>query len=232
MRLRFIILLFITVLSFQTGFAQRHALNMPDHEDKPYYFGITFGLNFSQYRIQYSQSFAQTDTFKTLQPLWSPGFNLGLMGTLRLNKYFDLRFVPSIAFAEKRLQFNAPLKDSMEIRSIEAVYMHMPLQFKFKSDRIYNFRFYVIAGGKLDYDMAANARSRRGDEFLKVTPVDFGFEFGLGFEFFNSNFIFSPEIKVSQGLGNALFSDHSLPLTNAIEQLHTRMIVISFHLEG
>jgi hypothetical protein len=110
--------------------------------------------------------------------------------------------------------------------------MHLPLQLKFKSDRINNFRFYAIVGTKFDYDLAANARSRRTDEFLKVSPVDFGYEIGVGFEFFNPNFIFSPEIKLSQGLTNQLFIDRNLPLTNALEKLLTRMIVISIHLEG
>jgi hypothetical protein len=110
--------------------------------------------------------------------------------------------------------------------------MHLPLQLKFKSDRINNFRFYALVGGKLDYDLASNARSRRTDEFLKVNPVDYGYEVGVGFEFFNDSFIFSPEIKLSQGLTNQLYVDRSLPLTNAIQSLLSRMIVISIHLEG
>ena len=232
MRLRIIIILFFLFTLPVAVSAQRHALNMIDHDEKQYYFGITFGINMSEYRIQYSNAFAQTDTFKKVQPKWSPGFHVGLRGNLRLNKYFDLRFVPSLSFAEKRLEFNTPGGDSVQIRSLESVYMHMPLQLKFKSDRIYNFRFYALGGVKLDYDMASNARSRRGDEFLKVTPTDYGYEIGVGFEFFNYNFIFSPEIKLSEGLGNQLYRDKSLPLTNAIDQLRTRMIVISIHLEG
>jgi hypothetical protein len=87
------------------GWAQRPLLNMPDHDDKLYYFGITFGANYSVYKINYTSSFAQTDSFKRIQPLWSPGFNLGLMGNLRLSRFVDFRFVPSLAFCEKRLNF-------------------------------------------------------------------------------------------------------------------------------
>lgn len=213
--------------------AQRPLLNMPDHDEKPYYFGITFGLNFSVYQISYTQSFANTDTFKRIQPHWQPGFNLGLVGNLKLSNFIDLRFVPSLAFAEKTLNYEYGIPaDSTVSKNIEAIYMHLPLQLKFKSDRIKNFRFYALAGGKFDYDMAANARSHRPDEFLKVSPVDFGAEVGVGFEFFNPNFIFSPEIKISQGLTNQLFPDHGLQLTNAIQSLYTRMVVISIHLEG
>ena len=213
--------------------AQRPLLNMSDHDDKPYYFGITFGLNYSVYNIAYTQSFATTDTFKKIQPHWQPGFNLGLIGNLKLNRFFDLRFVPSLSFSEKNIvyEYGYPT-DSLLNRHIESIYMHLPVQIKIKSDRIGNFRFYALVGGKFDYDLAANARSRRSDEFLKVSPIDFGAELGVGFEFFNPNFIFSPEIKLSQGLTNQLYPDHGLPLTNAIQSLLTRMIVISIHLEG
>lgn len=234
-RLRFIILLTLCLLQMQPLMAQRKILNMPEHDDKAYYFGITFGLNFSTYRIKYTQSFTEHDTFKAVNTRTMPGFNLGLMGNLRLNRFVDLRFVPSLAFAEKSIQMQTTLGvngDSSSDRSIESIYMQLPLQLKFKSDRINNFRFYALGGLKFDIDLAANARSRRADEFLKVKPMDFGYELGVGFEFYNPNFIFSPEIKLSQGLMNQQFKDPKLPLSNAIDHLSTRMVVISIHLEG
>src|SRR5690606_11228491 len=139
--------------------------------------------------------------------------------------------VPSLSFLEKNIVTTFS-NDSTVAQSIEAINVHLPLQLKFKSDRIRNFRFYGMVGGKFDYDLSANARSRRKDEWLKVTPIDLGYELGVGFEFYYPNFIFSPEIKLSQGLSNQLFHDSSIPLTNAIQSLNTRMIVISIHLEG
>jgi hypothetical protein len=228
-----LLVFFLLMLISVKSSAQRPMLNMPDHDDKLYYFGITFGSNFSVHKINYTSSFANTDTFKRIQPLWAPGFNLGLMGNLRLSRFVDFRFVPCLAFAEKRLRFEyGPPIDSVSERSTESIYMHLPFQFKFKSDRIKNFRFYCLVGGKFDYDLAANARSKRPDEFIKIQPIDYGLEFGVGFEFFNPNFIFSPEIKISQGLANQLYRDQGLQLTNAIDRLSTRMIVISIHLEG
>lgn len=215
-----------------TAGAQKRIQNMPEHDSKLYYFGLSFGLNFSQYRISYSQSFAATDTFKKIQPLWGPGFNLGLMANLRLNKWVDARFVPSLVFAEKRLDFNVPLTGQVQHKTVESIYMNLPLQLKFKSERLRNFRFYALVGGKFDYDLAANARSRKTDEFLKIKPVDVGAELGTGFEFYYPNFIFSPEIKVSQGFMNQIYVDPNLPLGNGIEKINTRMIVISIHLEG
>ncbi len=230
MRLPFFVFIIFTFLHIEAS-AQRRILNMPEHDNKAYYFGITFGANFSQYRIKYTSSFTETDTFLKIQPRFSPGFNLGLMANLKLSSFIDLRFIPSLSFAEKRVMMTFA-SDSVSDRSIESVYLHLPLQLKFKSDRIKNFRFYGMLGGKFDYDLAANSRSRRLDEWIKVKPLDLGYELGFGFEFYYPNFIFSPEIKLSQGLNNQLFRDGSIPLSNAIEQINTRMFVISIHLEG
>lgn len=227
-----ITLFLVSTTLYRPAQAQQTILNMPDHDQKSYYFGITFGLNFSEYRFRYTESYARTDTFKMIQSRRSPGFNLGLMANLRLSNFIDLRTVPSISFAEKKMGFSHPNTDSTTERSIESIYMHLPLQLKFKSERIGNFRFYGMLGGKFDFDMASNARSRRADEFLKVKPIDLGYEMGIGFEFYYPNFIFAPEIKLSQGLMNQLYKDHNLQLTNAIDQINTRMIVISIHLQG
>lgn len=232
MNLKRFLVVVLSSLSLSSAYAQLSVPNMEDHDGKRYYFGLTFGTNISEYRIKYTAAFANTDTFKRIQPGWGSGFNLGIMGNLRLNKFVDLRFIPSISFAEKKLSFNDPLTDNVEDKSIESIYVHLPLQLKFKSDRIHNFRFYGMAGGKFDYDMAANAGSRKKDEFLKFKPVDMGFELGFGLEFYYPNFIFSPEIKLSEGLMNQIYLDHNLPLTNAIDQIRTRSIVISIHLEG
>lgn len=235
MRLRYFILAILLWLQAAPVSAQRIIQNMPEHDDKAYYFGITFGLNFSSFRFRHTQSFTETDTFKTIHSTFGPGFNLGLMGNLRITRLIDLRFVPSLSFAEKPISIimrGSTGADSSIERSIESIYMHLPLQLKFKSDRINNFRFYAIGGGKVDIDLAANARSRRRDEFLKVRPMDLGYEIGVGFEFYYPNFIFSPEIKLSQGLLNAQYKDPKIPLSNAIDQINTRTIVISIHIEG
>lgn len=228
----FLITLFCISL-YNDANAQIHIVNMEDHDDKAYYFGLTFGFNQSRHRIKYSDAFANTDTFMSIQPGWGSGFNLGIMGNLRLTKFVDLRLIPSISFAEKRLKFNQPNNpNDIAEKAIESIYIHLPLQFKFKSDRIHNFRFYALAGGKFDYDMAANANSRKKDEFLKFKPMDLGYELGFGLEFYYPNFIFSPEIKLSEGLMNQIYLDRNLPLTNAIDQIRTRSIVFSIHLEG
>jgi len=213
------------------SFAQDEKMNNAEHDDKPYYFGITLGMNAAQYKVSQSNYFIDNDTIKDITPLWKPGFQLGIMGNLKLSNFIDIRLIPTFVLREKALQFTLR-EDSTQLSSFESILFSLPFEFKFKSDRQTNFRFYVCAGGKLDYDFNANTRSKRIDEIIKVKPIDFGYNLGLGFEFYFPNFIFAPEIKVSNGLGNILDRNSDEPTNKAIDRLTTRMLIISFHIEG
>lgn len=215
----------------QANYAQSKVMNMEEHDSKLYYFGLTFGANASAFKIRNTDFFSTSDTFKVVQPKWGPGFHIGLMGTLRVSKFVDLRFIPAVVFAEKGLQ-TTTRSGIIESKRIESIYGQLPLQLKFKSDRIHNFRFYGILGGRFDYDMASNARSRRTDELVRVKPIDISAEVGFGLEFFYPNFIFSPEIKIGQGLLNEHFPDNTIPLSNTIDRMNTRMITFSIQVQG
>jgi hypothetical protein len=213
------------------GFAQAEKMNNAEHDEKPYYFGITLGFNSAQYKVWQSKYMLENDTIKNITPLWKPGFQLGIMGNLKLSNFIDIRTMPSFVLREKALRFTQQ-NDSSFTNSFESILFSLPFEFKFKSDRQTNFRFYVCAGGKIDYDFNANTNSRREDEIIKVKPFDFGYNLGLGFEFYFPNFIFAPEIKVSNGLGNSLDRNSEEPTNKAIEKISTRMLIISFHIEG
>lgn len=225
---------FLTALlmcSLHVLWAQEEKMNNPEHDIKPYYFGISLGVNFSQYKLQHSEYFINNDTVMNVTPFWKPGFHLGITGNLRLSNFVDIRAIPSFVLREQAMRYTLR-QDSIINTSFESILFSLPLEFKFKSDRQTNFRFYVCAGGKIDYDFNANSRSKRPDELLKVKPFDYGYNLGLGFEFYYPNFIFSPEIKVSNGLGNSL-SDNSKEVTNkALNRLTTRMILFSIHIQG
>ncbi|MBK7764080.1 MAG: PorT family protein [Bacteroidetes bacterium] len=205
-------------------------MNNAEHDDKPYYFGITLGFNTAQYKVSQSKYFTDFDTIMDITPLWRPGFQLGILGNLRLSRFIDIRTIPSFMLREKALQFT--LKDTVLTNSFESILFSMPIELKFKSDRQTNFRFYVCAGSKLDFDFNANNKSRRENEIIRIKPFDFGYNLGLGFEFYFPNFIFSPEIKISNGLGNSLDRNSDEPTNKAIEKISTRMLIIGFHIEG
>ncbi len=235
--LRKIGLLFFSLFIFsQSAIAQGEKMNNRDHDFKKFYFGIMIGLNSSQYKMFHDEYFIQYDSIKEITPLWKPGFQLGIAGNLRLSNFIDVRTVPSFVLREKSVRYRFPIQgqaDSILTNNYESILFSWPFEFKFKSDRQENFRFYALAGGKIDYDFNSSVSKRRTDELLRVRPFDYGYNLGVGFEFYFPNFILAPEIKLSQGLRNILIKDDNDEQTaKAVERINTRMIMFSLFIQG
>ncbi len=223
----------------QTAAAQfsRVEMNQTDHDDKPYYFGITIGINLARFQTELHPRFLQYDSVFVAEPTNSGGLTLGLHATARLSNRFQLRFNPQLMFIERnifyKLKYPDPIEGTTEItKKVESVIVTFPFQLKFQSDRIGNFRVYTLAGFKADIDMASNARAKRAEDLVKIQKYDFGPEFGIGFNFFFPSFIFSPEIKISNGLRNIHGRDENLKFSNVFDKIQSRMIVFTIHLEG
>jgi hypothetical protein len=212
-------------------------LNMPDHDAKPYYFGITVGVNLARFQTDLHRHFLENDSILIAEPVNSGGLTLGLSATARLSDRFQARFNPQLMFIERgifyKLKYKDPITgDTAVTKKVESVIMSFPFQIKFQSDRIGNFRVYAMAGFKFDLDMASNARAKKAEELVKIQSSDFGPEFGIGFNFFFPSFIFSPEIKISNGLKNIHARDENLKFSSVFDRIQSRMIVFTIHLEG
>lgn len=233
--LKKIVLCSVLLLSI-SAFSQRN-LNLEEHDEKPYYFGISLGFNRSSFFAEQHASFYQQDSVLTAEPLHSTGFNLGLSGTLRLNKHFELRANPQLFFLDRPIQYNLRYPDKFENttqvqKKVESVIIQGPLQLRFLSDRIGNFRVYMMGGGKLELDLASNAQSRNAEDMVKIKRYDYGVEGGIGFKFYYPSFILSPEIKISNGFRNMHARDPKLNYSNVLDRVNSRMIVFTLHLEG
>lgn len=198
---------------------------------KPYHFGITLGYNISDFKVQHSDLFLNHDSVLVAESSTGPGFNLGIVSNLRIGKHWDLRFVPSLVFAEKRLEYEM-IQGMAADRTIESIFMEFPLLVKFKSDPVGDFRMYVLAGAKYTYDMASNAKARNAEDQVKIGRHDVSAEMGFGMEFYFPYFIFSPEVKISHGLYNVHSVDPGLQLSNVIGNLLSRALTFSIHFEG
>ena len=100
------------------------------------------------------------------------------------------------------------------------------------SDRIGNFRVYMMGGGKIDMDLASNAQARKADDMVKIQRMDYGIEAGVGFKFYYLSFILAPEIKISNGQGNLHTRSETLNYSRVLGDMRSRMIVFTIHLEG
>ena len=217
------------------SFAQSN-YNLPDYDSKSYYFGITLGMNKSRFQLDHHTQFLLNDTIQVVEPLNAMGIELGLSATARLTTRLDVRFNPQLIFTERNIFYKLKYPDPIDgieiIKKVESIIFSFPLQAKFNSDRIGNFRVYMLGGVKADIDLAANARARRAEYLVKLEKLDYGVELGMGFNFYFPSFIFSPEIKISNGLKNIHGRDENLKYSNVLDRIQSRMIMFSIHLEG
>ena len=90
----------------------------------------------------------------------------------------------------------------------------------------------MVAGVKYAFDVASDSRARQANELVKVSATDFTIEYGAGIQFFMPYFIFSPEFKISRGIGNVLIFDNDLEQSTVLEKLKSRAFTVSLHFEG
>ena len=207
--------------------------NFLEFQQKPYYFGITLGYNTSKFKIIHSRKFIQNDSIRIAQSDRGPGFNLGIVSNLKIGQHFDFRFLPTLSFTERNIDYFTPNNSKPPYsRKVESVLVELPFQARYKSVPYNDIRLFMILGIKYSFDVASNTRTRQANELVKISPTDFALEYGAGIQFFFPYFIFSPELKISNGLGNILiFNDH-VEESNVIEKVLTRALTISLHFEG
>lgn len=206
-----------------------------DFQQKPYYFGLTLGYNNSSFQILHSQEFIRNDSFAVADARPGPGFNVSIVTNLKIGEYFDFRFLPGFSFSERSISFTKANNGQSESRrTIESVFVQAPFQLRYKSAPYRDKRIFVIGGIKYTYDVASNARVRRDQaaNLIKISPHDYSVEVGAGVQFFFPFFIFSPEIKFSQGIGNILIYNGELEQSRVIEKILSRAFTISLHFEG
>ncbi len=207
--------------------------NFYDFDSKSHYFGITLGLNSSNFRPFRSRDFIYSDTIQVVESAKGPGFNLGIVTNLKIGNYFDFRFLPTLSFAERNLQYSKSSQLTPQSqRKVSSVLLEMPFHFRYKSAPYRDKRLFVIAGVKYTFDVASDSRARQAETLVKISPHDFAVEYGAGVQIFFPYFIFSPEFKVSQGIGNTLIFNPNLEESTVLEKILSRTFTISFHFEG
>lgn len=229
--------LVLLVSSFSCFGQLRDAVNLPDDDDKSYHIGIVVMGVSSRFQISQHPNFLKSDTVLGVYPENTGGIGIGGMHTFRIGRHLDGRIVfPQLLFANKVITYNLKYPESGEStvthKTIESILLGVPVQVKYKSDRINNFRVYMMAGAKYETDLSSKARAKNADDLVKLKANDFGIEAGIGFNFYMRYFILSPEIKVSNGISNVHSRDPNLKFSNVIDKIQSRQIVFSLIFEG
>lgn len=207
-----------------------------NHDDLVYYFGLTLGYNYSSLHISKSPLFINNDSIMSAEPGSSGGIAMGLMATARLSDHFQVRVNPQLIIGGSKyisytLKKAKPGEALNQTQVLPSTLVSFPVQLKMNSDRIGNFRTYLLAGLKYDTDLSSNSSARNADDIVKLKRNDLGFELGVGFNFYLPFVTISPEIKISNGLSNIHAVDPALKYSNTLDKILSRMIVFSLHFE-
>ncbi len=236
-----LVLLFILCAS--TVFPQRKIPNNRNYDRKPYHFGFSLGINEMDFTLNRKENFLSDFSEEGIRELISveaipeKGFNVGIVTNLRLNENSDLRFVPNLAFGDRRIAYL--YRDSAgvllsEEKKIESTYVEFPFLFKYKGIRLLNYRPYIIGGLKYTMDLASQAKKKDKDDnvkdLVKIKRDDIACEVGFGSDFYLTYFKFAVELKMSYGLSNILKQEPSL-YSNSIDRLHSKIFMITFLFE-
>ena len=198
--------------------------NLPYVDDKPLHFGYALGLNFMDFAV------VPADINKDVSvTAVAPGFSVGAISDLRLNRYFNLRFTPTLMLSQRTLNYK-----NYDPAQILSVPLYLPMYIKYSSERKDNYRPYVLAGGGLWMDWGRNK-----ERAVLLNPFDALVEAGVGCDLYFPFFKLSPVLKFAVGVSNVITPTamrDTTPAsgpgpTDAISKLTTRMITLAFNIE-
>lgn len=213
------------------SFSIKAQYNISEMGRKAIYFGIAMGINMGNFNLVHAPLSAQNDSVKSFTSSYGPGFNLGIISNYQFHKYFDLRFIPTLSFSDKNINYRLA-NNATTTKTISSIYLDFPLLLRFKSQPIKDIRIYVIAGGRYDFDLASNVKARRADDIVKVKRNDVAVEYGIGVMIYFPYFILSPELKESHGIINILSQTPGLIYSRTIQRIYSHTFTLTLNLEG
>jgi hypothetical protein len=209
--------------------------NLPKYDLAPYHFGFILGVNQMFFAVKTIKDFDKQDSIFSVVSEPEMGFNIGIVSSLRLADYWDLRFIPTLSFGERTMVFTRAIHDTVFFdtkKKVESTYIDFPFEIKFKSKRIYNSRAYLLAGFKYSIDLASQAKKKEVDEEIriKLKKNDYALEFGVGFDFYTTYFKFGTELKMSYGVRDILKHESNV-FAGTIDRLNSKIFQFTLTFE-
>lgn len=216
------------VLSFksQAQFGKDPLINLENFDKQRVHWGYFLGFNAYDFKIDR----------KTVGPdivvKNTTGFNVGLVGNLRLQEYIDLRFEPGLYYTQRDLMYPGFDNEIDAMREVRSTYIHFPLLLKLSSKRIGNIRPYVEGGLSATLNLSSNSKSTDDNlqQRFRMKSWTTNWEAGFGIDLYFEYFKFSPSIRGVFGLSDEIIrdADPNSPWTGDIQSLKTRAVLINF----
>ncbi len=211
-------------------FSGESITNLENIDRQRWSWGYYLGFNTYDFDFDYKKYNPNPTFGKDFSVERAIGFNVGLIGNLKLSENFDLRMEPGVSFNTRILQV---LKaDQNTIREINATYVHIPLLVKFSADRVKNFRPFVLAGASTSLNLSSNEKNPDDNSVgqFRMKTNTFYYEVGVGIDLYLYYFKFSPSLRGIFAINDELVRDsepNSIYTAN-IEQMRSRGIFLNF----
>ncbi len=235
----------MTLLAICPSAAQeRKVENKPYIDLRQFHFGVLVGthlqdielLNAGPQQIEQEDGSYVERLISCDQDRWDPGFNVGVLGELRLNTNFQFRIAPAMYFGNRHFTFynHTDERHAEEHQDMKTAYISTALDLIFAAPRFNNHRPYVIAGLNPMINL-----SGKDNDYLRLKRYDLFAEFGIGCDFYLPFFKLRPELKFLFSLTNSLDTDHVNHLqnremvmyTNSVSKARTKLIALTFYFE-
>lgn len=205
-------------------------LNNENFDMQRWSWGYFLGLNSYDFKFKYEEYDPSPTTGKDRIVERNIGFNVGLVGNLRLNNNLDLRLEPGVSFNSRGFQVTKADPDTW--REINATYIHIPLLLKFSTDRLNNFKPFVVGGVSTSLNLSSN-ENNPDDNYanqFRMTTNSYYYEIGFGIDLYLYYFKLSPSIRGVFAINDELIRDNASNsiYTGNIEKMSSRAIFINF----
>ena len=162
-------------------------INNENFDKQRWSWGYYLGFNTYDFKFKYNEEPSTNGNDLIIEK--TMGFNVGLVGNLKLNNNLDLRLEPGVTFNTRN--FRPPY--TQEIEEINSTYVHIPLLLKFSADRINNFKPFIVGGLSTSINLSSNENNPDVDTRLRTN--NYHYEVGLGIDLYLYYFKFSPSIR-------------------------------------
>jgi hypothetical protein len=209
--------------------------NLEKYDKSRMKFGFLLGINRTDFKVVRADNLHQSDSILLLEPKGQSGFNLGIISDFKIIDNLHIRFVPELAFSQRDIRYKVLYPNNnlpYVTKKVESTFINIPLTLKFRSNRVGNYRMYVLAGGRYAIDLVSQAKvvTDNDEIIVKLAREDYGYDIGFGLDCYLELFKFSPEIKMFQGIPNILVDD-AAAYTTSIKSLRSRIFTLSFTFE-
>jgi hypothetical protein len=103
---KYVFVFLICCIAYSQLNAQRIRIpNNRNYDLKSYHFGFLLGLNQMNFIIRNIENLRPLDTLYGIESTPKMGFNIGIVADLRISEFINLRFIPSLSFGERSLNY-------------------------------------------------------------------------------------------------------------------------------